>query len=358
MPLRCPEAAGAATIRQAISAVLSDDVDHVLVAYLEEVLRGRTLSAVWDAPPALDDRGGDSLHLVSDFAYLAPQQRPAAVCPVCREAVVLKLGTVRTHHYAHRADGVCAATQPETALHLNTKFYLARQLRYASDVQVVIPCQNQCGAVSRRLWLQGWDAVAVEYRSERFRPDIALLRGEMILGAIEVVVTHPVHPEKQAHFAAKQIAWVEVAGDAAIYDGTPSWTVEEPLPVIVGRGSLERWTCAACEAAAAEAASQATRQRTLRVLDADHGAADAAFRKTKQAEQHVNRQIIHGAKIVDFYCPDGRMFREVYIVIKQDQRNDLAYILATNRKRDILARVEVSAGRFNPAALLTKHTGP
>ena len=47
-----------AAIRQAISTLPSDDVYHVLVAYLGEVLSGQPLSNVWDAPPALDDRGG------------------------------------------------------------------------------------------------------------------------------------------------------------------------------------------------------------------------------------------------------------------------------------------------------------
>ena len=67
-------------------------------------------------------------HHVSDFAHLPPQQRLEAYCPVCGHQVLLKLGKVRVHHAAHYEGIVCAATQPETAIHLNSKYHLQQIL--------------------------------------------------------------------------------------------------------------------------------------------------------------------------------------------------------------------------------------
>src|SRR4051812_34445335 len=65
---------------------------------------------------------------VSEFASLRPGQRPRAICPQCARRLTLKLGSVKRHHAAHMAGDVCAATQPETALHLDTKLALAAAL--------------------------------------------------------------------------------------------------------------------------------------------------------------------------------------------------------------------------------------
>lgn len=70
-----------------------------------------------------------NLHPVSSFSHLSPGQRPEAICPVCKKRVILKLGNDRVHHYAHQPEDKCAITQPETALHFNTKIYIGHQLK-------------------------------------------------------------------------------------------------------------------------------------------------------------------------------------------------------------------------------------
>lgn len=57
----------------------------------------------------------DGLRHVSTYAHLAPEQRPAAVCPACDRAVRLKLGARVVHHAAHTPGDLCAVTRPETA---------------------------------------------------------------------------------------------------------------------------------------------------------------------------------------------------------------------------------------------------
>ncbi|MEQ1634039.1 MAG: competence protein CoiA family protein, partial [Planctomycetota bacterium] len=97
---------------------------------------------------------------VSEFAHLSRKDRPTALCPQCGRSTILKLGKVRAHHAAHKKDDACAATAPETALHLNAKFHLARELRQVATVNLREACQSpECEQVRQRAWAVSWDAV-------------------------------------------------------------------------------------------------------------------------------------------------------------------------------------------------------
>src|SRR5690242_21696670 len=144
---------------------------------------------------------------VSDFATLPPRRRPRATCPECGRRLTLKLGRIRRHHAAHAPNDFCAATQPETALHIDTKLYLAAQLAsaVASDPALVIRrrCEGSaletCGAVREERFVEGWDEVVVEAgvaAESRLRPDISLSRSGVPIAAIEVLVSHRVPDEK------------------------------------------------------------------------------------------------------------------------------------------------------------------
>lgn len=100
---------------------------------------------------------------VSEFAHIQPRMRPVSSCPVCQRNVILKLGSVRTHHYAHRPEDICMASQPETALHINAKFHIYNQLLQAQKLYISEPCRAYCGRERIKLWLQEWDKVEVEY---------------------------------------------------------------------------------------------------------------------------------------------------------------------------------------------------
>ncbi len=274
-----------------------------------------------------------TLHALADFAHLPPSKRPAAICPVCREPVLLKLGKKRTHHYAHYAGATCATTNPETALHLNTKCYLGTQLRNATALRIAIPCQNRCGAWSRRPWLQDWDTVVIEYRMDSFRPDIALIRQGKVIGAIEVVVTHPVDEGKQAYFAQEAVEWIEVAGNAQLYDGSIPWRPNASLLIIEGRGSPPRWMCTRCRAKAEEAARYAIQKaQTAKWQEA----AAARHRAAEQAT-YDNRQELHAWKVLDWYFPTGKKQRTVYYVVRQYEKNVLTWFALISAKGERIA---------------------
>jgi hypothetical protein len=252
---------------------------------------------------------------VSTFANLVPSKRPQAICPICQQLVILKLGAKRVHHYAHRPEINCTATHSETALHLNTKFYIYHQLLGASTIYVEQRCSNYCGLTRKLVWLEDWDEVNVEYSLSPFRPDIALKSSGQVIGAVEVAVTHYTDDSKTQFFQDNNIAWIEIKGDTSIYEGEKIWKPDLPLPFSTYHPKAKTWTCDKCQ------------EKQKREIE------------KREYERH-NYKIIHAAKIVDFYFKSGKKYREVYFVMKQVRSDQwvMAWIKTGNNK--IVATVE------------------
>jgi len=179
---------------------------------------------------------------VSDFADIAPRRRPPATCPECNRKLTLKLGRIRRHHAAHAPQVLCAATRPETALHIDVKLYLAAQLEAAigarPELVVRLRCDGapgeSCEAVHETSWVHDWDEVAVEAcvaaAETHRRPDIVLRRRGQAIGAIEVLVTHAVSEEKAAVLESAGVPWVEVRANDRMLDPETGWRVGAPMP--------------------------------------------------------------------------------------------------------------------------------
>jgi hypothetical protein len=232
------------------------------------------------------------LREVSEFAHILPRKRPAAICPVCQCPVILKLGSIRTHHYAHHPGDVCIITQPETALHLNTKFFIYKQLLKTSVLYIGQSCSGNCGKDRRSVWLRDWESLQIEYTFDAFRPDIAMVSEGQVVGAIEITVTHPTDEPKAKHYEERGIRWVEVRACESIYQGDVAWMPESPLPFSSYHPRFEKWVCNDCE-------EQQRKEQERR-----------------EYEKH-NYEVIHAAKMIDFYYRSGKKYREVYLVMKR-----------------------------------------
>jgi hypothetical protein len=239
---------------------------------------------------------------VSTFAHLTPRQRPHARCPQCDRAVTLKLGTMRRHHAAHDAGDVCAATNPETALHLNCKFALAHALRMLAGHRAVLTVARRCAGVTTSActeiwtgeWTRGWDEVMVEHVvGDSRRPDIVLRRNGATVAALEIVVSSEVSDEKARALAELGVPWVEVSADERI----AAWTPIDPLPI--SRLSDEHdWRC-----------------DIHRALNAAAAAASAAARSTeREAARHAS--VLRAARVADIYHDGGARERRIYRVME------------------------------------------
>lgn len=255
------------------------------------------------------------LYNVSEFAHLKPALRPAATCPVCQHPVTLKLGKRRAHHYAHQPDVICITTQPETALHLNVKCYIYKQLLQTDKIVVEQRCSNGCGKISQWVWLEGWERVEVEYAINEFRPDIVLIQNEQTIGAIEIAVTHRVEEGKKEYFTAQNIKWIEIEAKESIYQGEEAWSAEKPLPFSSHHPPLDRWTCEDCR----------NRQEKER---------------KKQEYQEHNYTDIYAAMMVDFYFRSGKKYRQVYYVMKQVRNNECVRIWVKTRDNKVIKQVD------------------
>lgn len=250
-----------------------------------------------------------TLHNVSEFAHLSPTSRPSAICPVCQEVVILKLGRKNAHHYAHQSNNLCISTHPETALHLNTKFYIYNQLLQTKSLIIEEKCAGFCGNQREYQWACNWIDVKVEYVFDSYRPDIALIHSNYTIQAIEVFVTHAVDDQKASYFAEQGIPWLEVRANENLYTGDNAWTTEKPLPYIRYHPRSYNWTCDACMAREKEEAKR---------------------------REHLfkNFESIYSAKMVDFYFRSGKKYREGYFAVKKVQNGELieAWIETENSK--------------------------
>jgi hypothetical protein len=156
-----------------------------------------------------------------------------AVCDLCREKLIMKLGDRRAHHYSHRPGGNCILHNPETAAHHNTKHLLASKLRDTDMLSVVTKCawiasHVRCASELTYMAAEGWEEVCVEQFIDPVRPDILLLSAGVAALAIEVRATHTVSDTKAARLANLNIPWIEVvAGDEC-----DNWEPGTSLPAI------------------------------------------------------------------------------------------------------------------------------
>jgi hypothetical protein len=242
---------------------------------------------------------------VSEFAAESPRRRPLTRCPQCGRRLYLKLGRVRRHHAAHAPGDTCPATRPETALHLDCKLAIAAVLRATAAADRVLSIEQRCLGVAdepcdeRRssVWVRNWNAVSIEQRAgdaSPLRPDITLLRAGEPVGAIEVVVTNAVSPEKEIMLAAIGVSWIEVIATEALAE-PGGWTIDVPLRI--ARHSREPvWRCRA----------HAARHRML--------AADADARRAAEREAERVASVLRAARVVDLYHTAGRRERFIYRV--------------------------------------------
>ena len=219
----------------------------------------------------------------------------------------MKLGRIMVHHYAHQEEIKCPVTQPETALHLNTKFYLYKQLFAGTRLYLSQECVNRCGNSRVVVWAKDWDKVMIESSLGKYRPDILIIGRSGERYVIEIKVTHSVEEDKAALYKDNNITWLEVDVSEiseSFYEGVNPWRINKPLPHAVSEPPLSQWTCDAC----------------LSKL------------KREEYRKHNYEDILY-SKLVDFYFYSGKKYRESFY-LKKVIRNDKPVGMLVQRKSD------------------------
>ncbi|HEX8549942.1 MAG TPA: competence protein CoiA family protein [Abditibacteriaceae bacterium] len=281
------------------------------------------------------------LHDVSDFAGLEKKDRPEAICPICELPVVLKLGSINVHHYAHRTEAACVASLSETALHLNTKFHLYRELRAAGPSEIVLeqPCQWCDEKYQRHVWLENWDDVRVEYRMDSIRPDIALLCEGRVIGALEVLVTHAVDDRKIAYFEEQGISWLEFSARPDMYESPDAWTKAKPLPLMRWELPYPAWSCEEC-ALKKEQERQERQQEEERRRKYN----ERIEREEQERLQFLRDNVVYVAMMFDIYFTSGKKYREIFYVKKRFRDGSWIRSWVENEDHKVLFAVEHPEG--------------
>lgn len=227
----------------------------------------------------------------------------------------MRLGNIRVFHVAHYQGDVCIATQPETAIHLNAKYYLQSVLRetlllsmvqscdgWQSDTKYHYDCQNSHTHVIP--YIKDWDQVETEWLFGPYRLDVALLQCGEVVGAIEVVVFHTCEEEKAAYLNQKGIPWLEVRATPEFYSQPSAWQASEPLvPDRYNDKLVQLWQCNDCLNESLTWQKEKVRVERER-LDRE--------RKRAYAKQFD----LVAVRKVDYYFPSGKRYRSIYAIDK------------------------------------------
>ncbi|MFC1945356.1 competence protein CoiA family protein [Chloroflexota bacterium] len=261
---------------------------------------------------------------VSDFSHLQPNARPKAFCPLCNNPIILKLGSIKVHHYAHKPDVICAITQPETALHLNTKYHIYTQLLLGSRLYLEQECSNNCGVSKKIIWVKDWERVEIESKIGSFRPDILIVTKDGPNHVIEIKVSHPVEDAKQGFYKEENINWAEVDAMQALesfYDGENAWSIEQSLPFAVCKPPLDEWTCKKClTLLKKEKEDELKRQRV------------AEYRK------HNYEDILYAQLVDYYYSHSGKKYRETYYLKKVVRDDELVGVWVMTRTGTVILK--------------------
>lgn len=253
---------------------------------------------------------GGKIRSVEEFVDTPRPDLPTAFCPECDDSVTLRLGKQRVPHAAHKPGTICLGTAPETILHVNTKFYIASQLRLASTLSIRIECpglpiQKCYSSTPVHNWISDWDSVHAEHRLGNRRPDIVLSRNQDPIAAIEVFVSNQVSQAKSEDLHRLGLPWIEVSASSLSITGNDRWTHDSPLRV--HRASDPSTVlCSEC-------------QRLLDLRHSLYGTEDP-FPELSRKRSHqppVSRQTPPSIRpsgrhrIVHYYYPSGKRFSEV-----------------------------------------------
>jgi len=133
----------------------------------------------------------------------------------------------------------------QIAKELQGRRFLRVQTKCAGSGDALFVVPSNCEETLTWKFAKGWTHVETEFSCEDLRPDIVLLNGSEILGAIEVAVHHYVDHTKAEKYRRMGIPWIEVAASPELIDEEHPWTIFQPLPAVSLEGSIP-WRCEEC----------------------------------------------------------------------------------------------------------------
>lgn len=137
------------------------------------------------------------------------------LCPACHSLLILRQGTMRVFHFAHKADCVC---NQETVIHKTAKMLIRQVIedwkKGDKHPRIMRSCAS-CGSMIGQLLPDKVELAQEEYRVGNFIVDVALMAKGSPLAAIEIRVTHAVEEGKEGSLP---LPFIELKGEEVIED--------------------------------------------------------------------------------------------------------------------------------------------
>ena len=199
-------------------------------------------------------------------------------CPHCNELMIpVFRKNLGSQHFRH-ITGI--KHSPESIMHANAKWHIAGKLEQGSKLKIFGRCDSGfCKGFAElpALLSKKPNNIVVDklvFGESNYKPDIALLSDQSLVGAIEINHTHKMSNEKRDWYIENKIAFIEIDVNKETYEsimlwpegGSISWCVSDHSVPIKKIG----W-CANCEKEYAvrekEKARQAKRDKEKRERD-------------------------------------------------------------------------------------------
>lgn len=144
------------------------------------------------------------------------------VCPACREAVIVKKGTIKIHHFAHNATDTCSQ---ESILHKTAKLLIQQTITdWKSGTGPAPRLMRECTICYETGEQPLPDTIETAVLERKLADgsivDIALCAGQEPKAAIEIKVTNEVDDTKSKRLP---VSFIELDGSSVIED-PHTWT--------------------------------------------------------------------------------------------------------------------------------------
>lgn len=224
--------------------------EEMAAAYLRA--RGRDASPPVSPPPPQPQPSGNSESRATGGTLLVPygidenaeivQARDATAgndysCPGCAGPLVLRAGSIKMRHFAHKVDTACDG---ESLQHITAKLLVAKAIREhaTADQRIALRCTcSECRKpFATELPRNAFSASIVEAPVGEFICDVVAVKGDHQVLAVEILQHHAVDEDKGRKL---ELPWIELKADEVL---------ENPLHWRPVQARLKPSLCPECKA--------------------------------------------------------------------------------------------------------------
>jgi hypothetical protein len=239
---------------------------------------------------------GNLLHISTIERSVEKGSKLQITCPICSESMSPVFPSQKAAHFRHHSG---RKHSEETIMHFNVKHHIAKKLQDGCIIEIIGKCGSGfCQGVKMPPLLRGKpdnyriDDFIVD--ANNYKPDIALLLKNQLIGAIEICVTHKSTEEKISWYEKNNIGFFEIDVNKYTYDSIMEWNGGNGLSFYISRHSkpirLLPEVCPECEVLKKEQEKRELEIKKRKEQEAFDYERKMAYLRRKQEQQILKRR--------------------------------------------------------------------